>query len=132
MTSSSKLARFIAHMDSLYEYDREPVSLDKLKPGRYFAGLFAGEHVAATEFVVGAFFILHGVVLRDLVFGLLLGNLLAVLSWTFVCAPIATDTRLTLYWHLRRTSTSTASSFLPTFSKKWAAPRATMSSSVRC
>ena len=102
MTSSSKLARFIAHMDGLYEYDREPVSLDKLKPGRYFAGLFAGEHVAATEFVIGAFFVLHGVELRDLVFGLLLGNLLAVLSWTFVCAPIATDTRLTLYWYLRR------------------------------
>ena len=102
MTSSSKLARFVAHMDGLYEYDREPVSRDDLKPGRYFAGLFAGEHVAATEFVIGAFFVLHGVELRDLVFGLLLGNLLAVLSWTFVCAPIATDTRLTLYWYLRR------------------------------
>ncbi len=102
MTSSNRLARFVAHMDALYEYDREPVPLDKLKPGRYFAGLFAGEHVAATEFVIGAFFVLHGVELKDLVFGLLLGNLLAVLSWTFVCAPIATDTRLTLYWHLRR------------------------------
>ena len=102
MTFSSKLSRLIAHMDALYEYDREPVSEDKLKPGRYFAGLFAGEHVAATEFVIGAFFVLHGVELSDLVFGLLLGNLLAVLSWTFVCAPIATDTRLTLYWHLRR------------------------------
>jgi NCS1 family nucleobase:cation symporter-1 len=34
--------------------------------------------------------------------GLLLGNLLAVLSWTLVCAPIAVRTRLTLYWYLRK------------------------------
>jgi purine-cytosine permease-like protein len=89
-------------MDQLYEYDREPVQESALEPGRRFAGLFAGEHVAATEFVIGAFFVLHGVELRDLILGLLAGNLLAVLSWTFVCAPIATETRLTLYWYLRK------------------------------
>jgi NCS1 family nucleobase:cation symporter-1 len=33
---------------------------------------------------------------------LLLGNLLAVLSWALVCAPIAVQTRLTLYWYLRK------------------------------
>ena len=98
----SRLARLTARMDQLYEYDREPVQESALEPGRHFAGLFAGEHVAATEFVIGAFFVLHGVTLRDLFFGLLVGNLLAVLSWTFVCAPIATDTRLTLYWYLRK------------------------------
>src|SRR5690606_20314231 len=89
-------------MDQLYEFEREPVTEDKLKPGRYFAGLFAGEHVAATEFVIGAFFVLHGVTMSDLLIGLLVGNLLAVLSWTFICAPIATRTRLTLYWYLRK------------------------------
>jgi purine-cytosine permease-like protein len=89
-------------MDQLYEYDREPVQERALEPGRHFAGLFAGEHVAATEFVIGAFFVLHGVELGDLIVGLLAGNLLAVLSWTFVCAPIATETRLTLYWYLRK------------------------------
>ena len=89
-------------MDHLYEFDREPVSSDKLQTGARFAGLFAGEHVAATEFVIGAFFVLHGVSFHDLLLGLLLGNLLAVLSWTFICAPIATQTRLTLYWYLRR------------------------------
>jgi purine-cytosine permease-like protein len=89
-------------MDHLYEFDREPVSSGKLQAGARFAGLFAGEHVAATEFVIGAFFVLHGVSLRDLILGLLIGNLLAVLSWTFICAPIATRTRLTLYWYLRR------------------------------
>ncbi|MBN2207362.1 MAG: hypothetical protein JW742_08150 [Candidatus Aminicenantes bacterium] len=89
-------------MDRLYEFDREPVAADKLQGGARFAALFAGEHVAATEFVIGAFFVLHGVTARDLLLGLLAGNALAVLSWTFLCAPIAVRTRLTLYWYLRR------------------------------
>ncbi len=97
-----KLAALTQRMDSLYEYDREPVAPEMLQGGGRFAGLFAGEHVAATEFVIGAFFVLHGVSARDLILGLLLGNLLAVLSWTLICAPIATQTRLTLYWYLRR------------------------------
>ncbi|MFC2156199.1 purine-cytosine permease family protein [Acidobacteriota bacterium] len=97
-----KMSEIISKMDGLYEFDREPVSQDRLQKGRRFAGLFAGEHVAATEFVIGAFFVLHGVKLYDLLLGLLIGNLLAVLSWAFICAPIATRTRLTLYWYLRR------------------------------
>ncbi len=99
---STRLSKFAARMDHLYEFDREPVSPDKLQGGARFAGLFAGEHVAATEFVIGAFFVLHGVSAKDLLLGLLVGNFLAVLSWTFVCAPIAVRTRLTLYWYLRR------------------------------
>jgi purine-cytosine permease-like protein len=89
-------------MDKLYEFDREAVSPAKFQSGAKFAGLFAGEHVAATEFVIGAFFVLHGLSARDLLVGLLIGNLLAVLSWTFICAPIATRTRFTLYWYLRK------------------------------
>jgi cytosine permease len=95
----STLAR---RLDRLYEFDREPVAEAKLQAGRRFAGLFAGEHVAATEFVIGAFFVLHGVSASDLILGLLLGNFLAVLSWTLICAPIAVRTRLTLYWYLRK------------------------------
>jgi cytosine permease len=91
-----------SRMDKLYEYDREPVAPSQLKPWTQFAGLFAGEHVAGTEFVIGAFFVLHGVHARDLLLGLLIGNLLAVLSWTFICAPIATSTRLTVYWYVRK------------------------------
>ncbi|MEZ5397296.1 MAG: hypothetical protein R2724_31590, partial [Bryobacterales bacterium] len=98
---ASTLHELASKMDQLYEFDREPVSNDKLQSGPKFAGLFAGEHVAATEFVIGAFFVLHGVSAADLIGGLLLGNILAVLSWTFICAPIATKTRLTLYWQLR-------------------------------
>ena len=99
---SGRLSSIASQMDKLYEFDREPVSPDKLQSGGKFAGLFAGEHVAATEFVIGAFFVLHGVTAKDLFVGLLIGNLLAVLSWTFICAPIAIRHRLTLYWYLRK------------------------------
>jgi cytosine permease len=98
----ARWTKLTAAMDRLYEFDREPVTPDKLQSGGKFAGLFAGEHVAATEFVIGAFFVLHGIGARDLILGLLIGNFLAVLSWTFVCAPIAVRTRLTLYWYLRK------------------------------
>lgn len=99
---AESLSKLASKMDELYEYDREPVSPDALHPGWRFAGLFAGEHVAATEFVIGPFFVLHGVHAADLLLGLLLGNLLAVLSWTFICAPIAVRTRLTLYWYMHK------------------------------
>jgi NCS1 family nucleobase:cation symporter-1 len=92
----------IKGMDSLYEFEREPVTKDKLQPGKHFAGVFAGEHVAGTEFVIGALFVTWGASAYDIFVGLLLGNLMAVLTWTFVCAPIAVQTRLTLYWYLRK------------------------------
>lgn len=89
-------------MDQLYEFEREPVTPDKLQPGRYFAGLFAGEHVAGTEFTIGALFVAWGFSAYDIFVGLAIGNLMAVLTWTFICAPIAVRTRLTLYWYLRK------------------------------
>lgn len=92
----------IKGMDLLYEFEREPVSENKLQPGKHFAGIFAGEHVAGTEFVIGALFVAWGASAFDVFVGLLLGNLMAVLTWTFVCAPIAVRTRLTLYWYLRK------------------------------
>lgn len=84
------------------EFEREPVSPAALKPGRYFAASYAGEHVAGTEFVIGAMFVAWGVGAADVIYGLILGNLLAVLSWVLICAPIATDTRLTLYAYLEK------------------------------
>jgi len=92
----------IKGLDLLYEFEREPVSKDKLLPGKHFAGVYAGEHVAGTEFVIGALFVAWGASAFDIFVGLLLGNLMAVLTWTFVCAPIAVATRLTLYWYLRK------------------------------
>jgi NCS1 family nucleobase:cation symporter-1 len=100
--SAAAAGDVVQKLDSLYEFERAPVTRDRLQPASYFAGLFAGEHVAATEFVIGALLVSFGASARDIVLGLLLGNLLAVLSWTLVCAPIAVATRLTLYWYLRR------------------------------
>ncbi|MBZ0255838.1 hypothetical protein K8I31_07230 [bacterium] len=102
MADSGALETMSTRLDKLYEFDREPVTEDRLHNGGRFAAVFSGEHVAGTEFVIGAFFVLHGVNAFDLLVGLLIGNLLAVLSWTFVCAPIATQVRLTLYWYLRK------------------------------
>ena len=89
-------------LDAINEFDREPVSEDGLQGAGNFAGIYAGEHVAGTEFVIGPLFVAHGVTTGDLIGGLLVGNLLAVLSWAFICAPIATRTRLNLYWQLRK------------------------------
>ncbi len=92
----------IKGLDALYEFEREPVSQDKLHSGKHFAGIYAGEHVAGTEFVIGALFVAWGATAYNIFVGLLLGNLMAVLTWTLVCAPIAVRTRLTLYWYLRK------------------------------
>ena len=92
----------VERLDGLYEFDREPVSKDKLHGIWNFIGMYAGEHVAGTEFVIGPLFVVHGVTALDLFLGLLVGNLLAVLSWAFLCAPIAVKTRLTMYWQLRK------------------------------
>ena len=92
----------LERVDKLYEFERESVSEDKLESTKHFAAVFAGEHVAGTEFVIGAAFVAWGASAADVLIGLLIGNALAVLSWTFVCAPIAVRTRLTLYWYLRK------------------------------
>ncbi len=84
------------------EFEREPVPQDKLKGLRSFVGMYAGEHVAGTEFMIGPLFLAAGVSTFDLLVGLLVGNLLAVLSWAFICAPIATGLRLTLYYKLEK------------------------------
>ena len=98
----SRESRAIHALDKLYEYERTAVPPEKLQPARHFAALLAGEHVAGTEFVIGALFVAWGVRTFDVIVGLLLGNTLAVLTWTLVCTPIAIDTRLTLYWYLRK------------------------------
>jgi len=97
-----KRGGIIRRLDKLNEYERQPVTQDKLQSGRHFAGVFAGEHVAATEFVIGALFVSKGAHTCDVIVGLVFGNLLAVLSWALICAPIAVRTRLTLYWYLRQ------------------------------
>jgi purine-cytosine permease-like protein len=84
------------------EYEREPVPERARLGVKSFLGQYAGEHTAGTELMIGPLFVAAGVSAFDLVVGLLVGNLLAVLSWRFITAPIATRARLTLYYQLEK------------------------------
>lgn len=84
------------------EFERQPVPASRLKSWKSFLGMYAGEHAAGTEFVIGPLFLTTGVSAFDLIVGLLLGNLLAVLSWRFLTAEIAVKHRLTLYYQLEK------------------------------
>ncbi len=84
------------------EFEREPVPTRSLLGFKSFVGMYAGEHTAGTELMIGPLFVAAGVSAFDVVVGLLVGNALAVLSWVFMCAPIATRARLTLYFQLEK------------------------------
>jgi len=86
------------------EIDEEqlPVPAHKLHGWKHFFGLYGAEHVAATEFVFGATFVALGASLWDILIGLIIGNTLAMLSFTLITARIAVDTRLSLYTYLDR------------------------------
>ena len=84
------------------EFERSPVPEGKLKGWKSFLGMYAGEHAAGTEFMIGPLFLAAGVSAFDLLFGLLLGNFLAVISWRFLTAEIAVKSRLTLYFQLEK------------------------------
>ncbi len=87
---------------NIEEYEREPVPESKVKGFKEFVGLVAGEHIAGTEFVIGPLFVIHGVSAGDLFLGLLIGNILATLSWALICAPTAVKTRLTIFYQLEK------------------------------
>ncbi|WP_342807836.1 nucleoside transporter [Alteromonas sp. M12] len=89
-------------MSTAEEFETKPVTPKQLQGPKTFAASYAGEHVAGTEFVIGALFVSWGVGAADVLVGLLFGNLLAVLTWGLITAPIATDTRLTLYAYLEK------------------------------
>ncbi|MFO7446672.1 MAG: hypothetical protein R6W90_09905 [Ignavibacteriaceae bacterium] len=93
---------FTKKLNEVNEFERIPVPENKLKKSSSFWGMYAGEHTAGTEFVIGPLFVAHGVAASDLVLGLLVGNLLAVLSWAFITAPIAAKTRITIYFYLEK------------------------------
>ncbi len=84
------------------EFERIPVAASKLKGWKSFLGMYAGEHAAGTEFVIGPLFLSTGVSAFDLIIGLFFGNLMAVLSWRFLTAPIGVNYRLTLYYQLEK------------------------------
>ena len=89
-------------LDSVEEFERTPVPEKQWKGWGSFIGMYAGEHTAGTEFVIGPLFVAHGVAAGDLILGLLLGNLLAVLSWAFITGPVAVNKRITLYYLLEK------------------------------
>lgn len=84
------------------EFEREPAPESSLLGFKSFIGMYAGEHCAGTELMLGPLFVAAGVSAYDLIMGLLIGNALAVLSWMVLCAPIATRARLTLYYQLEK------------------------------
>ena len=91
----------LRQVDQINE-EQLPVAKHKLHDWTHFAGLYAAEHVAATEFVIGATFVALGAKTMDIILGLLIGNILAVLSWTLITTPIAVETRLSLYTYLNK------------------------------
>jgi len=84
------------------EFERQSVPTSSLLGFKSFLGMYAGEHCAGTELMIGPLFVAAGVSAFDAVVGLIVGNALAVLSWMFLCAPIATRARLTLYYQLEK------------------------------
>ena len=84
------------------EFEREPVPASSQKSWKSFLGMYAGEHAAGTEFMIGPLFLTAGVSAFDLIVGLLLGNLLAVLGWRYLTAEIGVKYRLTLYYQLEK------------------------------
>lgn len=79
-----------------------PVSEKNLSSVGNFFGLYGGEHIAATEFVIGATLVAWGCSAKSIILGLIIGNILAMLSFTFCCATLGTSTRLTLYSYLKK------------------------------
>lgn len=99
---TSDKTMMIERLDALNEYEREPVASHKLHGWKNFIAMFSGEHVAGTEFILGPLMVMHGVSAKDFIWGLLVGNILAVLSWALLTAPVAVKVRLTIYWQLKR------------------------------
>jgi len=86
------------------EFEREAVPENQLKSWKSFLGMYSGEHTAGTEFMIGPLFLTVGVSAFDLLAGLFLGNLMAVLSWRFMTADLAVKERFTLYFKLEKIS----------------------------
>ncbi len=102
MQTESQREEQVAEMPESGEFERQPVPQRSLLGFKSFIGMYAGEHCAGTELMLGPLFVAAGVGAFDLIVGLIVGNALAVLSWVLMCAPIATRARLTLYYQLEK------------------------------
>ena len=96
--TADELDQQIAGMDA----EQLPAGKHEQHGAGHFAGLYAAENVAGTEFIFGATFVILGASIVDVLIGLLVGNLLAVLTFRFLAAPIAVGTRMSVYTYLSR------------------------------
>ncbi len=99
---SKKTAADLDQQISEMDAEQLPAGKHELHGAGHFAGLYSAENVAGTEFIFGATFVILGASLVDVLIGLAIGNLLAVLSFRFFVAPIAVGTRLSVYTYLSR------------------------------
>lgn len=97
-----KTTEEIDHEVAELEPELLPVSNRERKGFGRFAGLYAAEHVAGTEFVFGATFVTLGVGLKDILIGLIIGNTLAILSYWLITTPIARKARVSVYTYLEK------------------------------
>ena len=96
--TASELDRQIRETDA----EQLPAGEHEQHGAGHFAGLYAAENVAGTEFIFGATFVILGASMVDVLIGLLVGNLLAVLTFRFLTTPIAMQTRMSVYTYLSR------------------------------
>jgi purine-cytosine permease-like protein len=96
--TTAEVDQRIASMDE----EQIPVGEHELHGPGHFAGLYSAENVAGTEFVFGATFVILGASMVNTIIGLAIGNLLAVLSFRFLAAPMAVQTRMSVYTYLDR------------------------------
>ena len=96
--TTTEVDQRIASMDA----EQITVGEHELHGSGRFAGLYAAENVAGTEFIFGATFVILGASMVDTIIGLAIGNLLAVLSFRFLTAPMAVRTRMSVYTYLDR------------------------------
>lgn len=106
------MAKTVEEIDArIAESDPEqlPIGKHETHGAKHFAGLYAAEHVAGTEFVFGATFVILGAGIYDILIGLVIGNTLAMFSYWLITTPIARQTRLSLYTYLNRIGGDTIS-----------------------
>ncbi|WP_298805867.1 hypothetical protein [uncultured Pseudokineococcus sp.] len=96
--TTSEVGQRVRRMDA----EQLPAGKHELHGPGHFAGLYSAENIAGTEFVFGATFVILGASFVDVLIGLAVGNALAVLSFRFLTAPIAVQTRMSVYTYLSR------------------------------
>jgi len=74
MTNILKVSGADSPQANLSEFEREPVPQSSLKGPNKFWGMYAGEHCAGTEFMIGPLFLLNGVTLQNIFTGLFPGE----------------------------------------------------------